>query len=127
MSAPGVYVIAECDGKGSCGRDCPGRPHSCSRLDPVGPEIDTPVSGPTTRFEIELASGRKFIIHALDEGIAREVFKTAVERALLVQHKDAGATVVTLRPIGELGEIVAVRPEPPVKTTLQEGPSWKKS
>ena len=76
---------------------------------------------PTFPFEIETASGRKFIMHAVDEAAAHDAFAAAVADGAVAFHKSVEGA---FKPIGEMGAIVAVRPEPSVKTTLQEGPTW---
>jgi hypothetical protein len=70
-------------------------------------------------FEIETASGRRFIVHAASEAAARLAFKAAIADGAVAFHKSVEGA---LKPIGEFGQVVSVRLEPPVKTTLQEGP-----
>ena len=66
-------------------------------------------------FEIETASGRRFIMHAASEQAALDAFQRSVADGAVVFHKG-------YKPLGEIGAVVSVRLEPPVKTTLQEGP-----
>ena len=70
-------------------------------------------------FEIETASGRKFIIHAASEEAARVAFRQAAARGEAAYHKTINGGS---KPLAEMGAVVSVRLEPPVKTTLQEGP-----
>lgn len=80
------------------------------------------IEAPVVAFEITTASGRKFVVHAQSEAQARERFESAVAAG---GEAWTGKTGEGAKRLIEFGEVVSVALEPAVKTTIQEGPTWR--